>query len=265
MAPKARVAASAASSSADRVPEVRYSCHVLLSHQRPYPTQQGALMKNALEQKGIEDLEALFSNQTSEARNRPMIAFSTLAGAVSHLHAGIEEGLASGILGDGMKPLRDELAYILPSCEAVNTYGPPDADRSEEGLKRATQEIFDCLRRLRALPEYGAFVMMLLKMGAGLQHVALQLAEWSSLIENIKDQRKHFHRFGDQPCGSELKDLVMAEESSKTLRKRLASYLAKSLSERKRARVSAPARGGIINFANMGRAAGAGDEEEEEG
>ena len=70
-----------------------------------------------------------------------------------HIHDLLEEGLANGIYGPGVKFIKDEIATYREELDALNTYGRPETDRSEENLQRASKSVFGMLRRLRQLPE----------------------------------------------------------------------------------------------------------------
>ena len=154
------------------ISEVSYAKHLLTASARPYPTKEGALLKNKLDSHTAAEYQALLTVETSEAKNRPAIALSTAAGALQVVKGVVQEGQASGVLGPGFTWLSAALEQCGPSLALINTFGSPEALRTETSLPAAVAEFSKMLRKMNKKDQFHSWAMACLRTGTALQHLA---------------------------------------------------------------------------------------------
>ena len=89
---------------------------------RPYPTKEGSLLKNGVERKSFEQIAGTLTALTSKARNRPVVAFSTMCGVLQILQPILLEGQKQKLLGNGLDLLFDFVTRISGELDICNTF-----------------------------------------------------------------------------------------------------------------------------------------------
>lgn len=208
-------------------------------------------MKQGIETLGYSDFIALLTSESAESMNRPAFALSEFAGALLHILPLVKNGLASGLLGDGMTYIRDVIEELEPDLQNLNSFSGQASDDTEE-IRASVTRVLKKLRAAGEVPHFKDFLMHSLRLGQGLTHLAYQMVEWTYVAENPQEWATHVGHLAEQPGRAELKEVKKAGDD-KTARKRQANFLTVARQNKKRPRAQAAAPAGGANFRRLGQ------------
>lgn len=221
------------------------------------------MLKGGLESAAMADWRVLLKDGTvSEARARPVVAWSTFAGTLSNSLPILQAGLKSKILGDGLLHFTTELSKIQPALALLNTYGDPALLRTTTSLSTAVAEAIAFLKTMEGMAPWSHFTMELLRQGLNLIHTSYQMIEWGGVLSDLKGFAKEIVHLSDQPCAPLLKAFVDSSGSQKAKRQAFQAFLAEGLALRA-GKTPAPEDPQEFDFSQMGGAAPEAAEEED--
>ena len=136
-------------------------------------------------------------------------------GALQVVKGVVQEGQASGLLGPGFGWLGTALEQCGPALALINTFGSPEAVRTETSLQAAVAEFVGMIRSMKKKEQFDPWCMACLRTGAALQHLAHQLLEWSAVMDDVPKYVQEINRPSEQPCAAELMALQQVSDKKR--------------------------------------------------
>ena len=178
------------------IQEVRLSAHPLTSKSRMYPTKDGSWTKNDIENMSYEQMVAGYNGQNSESRNRPQMGIKEFAHTMLLGLPELRKGLEQGIYGPALAKLADQIEEHKEALAQLD--GASKAIKTEASVNAGVNEIATWLQELSTKPNFKAMLPVLWYQGEISRHIAQQLSEWVSAIDDPMTFVAHIPRETDQ-------------------------------------------------------------------